>query len=142
MDIVVEFRGCKGVGVESNGVDFIVHWRYHGEDGSKGVVQHIHFDYEWRACNPVHQHWCGGEGFLQCVESGAAFVREILSGALAGEVGEQNGDVRVVQNETPVEISKTQEGLYVFNLAGLRPILNDLYFIGCHGKSTQREDVT
>ena len=26
MDIVVGFRGCKGVGVESNGVDFIVHW--------------------------------------------------------------------------------------------------------------------
>ena len=38
VDIVVEFRGHKGVGVESNGVDFIVHWGYHGEDGSKGVV--------------------------------------------------------------------------------------------------------
>ena len=34
MDIVVEFGGRKGAGVESNGVDFIVHWGYHGENGS------------------------------------------------------------------------------------------------------------
>ena len=53
MDIVVEFRGCKGVGVESNGVHFIVRWRYRGEDGSKGIVQCICFDYEQRAWNPV-----------------------------------------------------------------------------------------
>ena len=71
-----------------------------------------------------------------------AFVREIPSGAFAGEAGEYNGDVRVVWNETPVEISKTQERLYIFNLLGLRPILNDLYFIGYHGKSAWREDVT
>ena len=38
MDIGVEFRGRKGVGVESNGVDFIVHWRYHREDGGEGIV--------------------------------------------------------------------------------------------------------
>ena len=54
MDIVDEFRGCKGAGVESNGVDFIVHQGYHGEDGSKSVVQCIHFNYEQRAWNPVH----------------------------------------------------------------------------------------
>ena len=38
VDIVVEFGGCKGAGVESNGVDFIVRRGYHGEDGSKGIV--------------------------------------------------------------------------------------------------------
>ena len=59
-----------------------------------------------------------------------------------GEVGEWNGNVRVVQNETSIEISETQERLYIFNLLRFRPILNDLYFIGCHGESTQREDIT
>ena len=54
MDIVVEYGGHKGVGVESNGVDFIVHWGYHGEDGSEGVVQCVHFDYERRDWDPVH----------------------------------------------------------------------------------------
>ena len=53
VDIIVEFGGHKGVGMESNGVDFIVHQGYHGEDGSKGVVQCVHFNYEWRAWNPV-----------------------------------------------------------------------------------------
>ena len=38
VDIIVEFRGHKGVGVESNGVDFIVCRGYRGEDGGKGVV--------------------------------------------------------------------------------------------------------
>ena len=54
VDIVVEFGGCKGAGVESNGVDFIVHRRYCGENGGEGVVRHVHFDYERRAWNPVH----------------------------------------------------------------------------------------
>ena len=38
VDIIVEFRGHKCAGVESNGVDFIVRRRYHGEDGGEGVV--------------------------------------------------------------------------------------------------------
>ena len=46
VDIVVEFRGHKGVGVESNGVDFIVRWGYRGENGGKGVVRHVRFNYE------------------------------------------------------------------------------------------------
>ena len=38
VDIVVEFGRRKGVGVESNGVDFIVRRRYCGENGGEGVV--------------------------------------------------------------------------------------------------------
>ena len=38
VDIVVEFGGHKGVGMESNKVDFIVHQGDYGEDGSKGIV--------------------------------------------------------------------------------------------------------
>ena len=53
MDIIVEFGGHKGAGVESNGVDFIVRQRYCGENGGEGIVQHVCFDYEWRAWNPV-----------------------------------------------------------------------------------------
>ena len=39
-----------------------------------------------------------------------------------GEAGEWNGNVRVVRNETSVEISETQERLYIFNLSRFRPI--------------------
>ena len=38
VDIIVEFGGHKGAGMESNRVDFIVHKGYHVEDGSKGIV--------------------------------------------------------------------------------------------------------
>ena len=38
-----------------------------------------------------------------------AFVAEIPSGAFVGEAGEWNGNVGVVQNETPVEISKPRK---------------------------------
>ena len=48
----------------------------------------------------------------------------------------QDSNVRVVRDETPVEISEAQERLYIFNLSRFRPILNDLDFISCHGVST------
>ena len=38
VDIVVEFGGHKGVGRESNRVDFIVHQGDCGEDGGEDVV--------------------------------------------------------------------------------------------------------
>ena len=38
MDIIVVFRWSEGAGVEGNGVDFIVHQRDCGEDGSKGIA--------------------------------------------------------------------------------------------------------
>ena len=42
------------------------------------------------------QYRHSGEGLLQHVESGAALVREIPSGAFAGEVGKQDSNVGVV----------------------------------------------
>ena len=70
-----------------------------------------------------------------------ALIREIPGSSFASETGEQNSDFRVFQNETLVKIGKSQEGLDVFNLLGFRPILNDLDFVGGHGKATQRNDV-
>ena len=59
-----------------------------------------------------------------------------------GESGEWDSNVRVVWEETPLEISEHQEGLYIFNLARFRPILNDLDLVSSYGKSTWREDIT
>ena len=53
VDTVVEFEGRKGAGVESDGVDFIVHRGDHGEDGGKGIVRCVHFNYEQRTGNSV-----------------------------------------------------------------------------------------
>ena len=70
------------------------------------------------------------------------YMISYTSRASAGEAGEWDSDVGVAQDETHVEIGQPQEGLYVFNVVGLRPILNDLYLINCHGKSVWREDIT
>ena len=59
-----------------------------------------------------------------------------------GEAGERDSNVGVMWDKMPVELSEPQEGMYVFNLAGLRPILNNLDLISSHSKSTQREDIT
>ena len=88
------------------------------------------------------QYRHSGEGLLQGIESRAAFVGEILGGGFADEAGEWDSNVRIVQNKMSVEISEPEEGLYVFNLVGFRPILNDLDLISSHGKSTWREDIT
>ena len=41
-----------------------------------------------------------------------------------------------------IEISKTQEGLYIFNFLWFRPILNDLDFSGTHLESLRSDDMT
>ena len=45
-----------------------------------------------------------------------ALIGEIPSSSFMSEVGEWNGDFRVLQNEMPIKIGKPQEGLDVFNL--------------------------
>ena len=67
-----------------------------------------------------------------------ALIGEMPSSSFACEADEQNSDLGVLQNETPVEIGKAQEGLDVFNLSGLGPILNDLDFVRGHGKAAWR----
>ena len=76
---------CKNITV-----DFIVHQRNHGEDGSED------FNDEQRVQDPVCQYQHSGEGLLQHVESGAAFVGEIPRRAFAGKVGEWDSNARVV----------------------------------------------
>ena len=138
VDVVVEFGGCKRAGVEGNGVDFIVRRGYGGENRGEGVVLCVRFDDERRAWNPMRQYWRSGEGFLQRIKGGAAFVGEVPSGSFAGEARERNSDVGVVRDEAAIEVGEPQEGLYVFDLAGFGPILNDLDLIGGHGQAVRR----
>ena len=70
-----------------------------------------------------------------------ALIGEVPSSTLMSEMGEWNGDFRVFQNKTPIEIGEAQKGLDVFDLSGFGPILNDLDFIRGHSEAAQREDV-
>ena len=80
----------------------------------------------------MSQNWSRREGQFQCFESSMSFVREVPFDTFTSKTGERDDDVGIVGNELSIEISKTQERLYVLNLPRFRPISNCLHFSGIH----------
>ncbi|KIO01805.1 hypothetical protein M404DRAFT_149226, partial [Pisolithus tinctorius Marx 270] len=60
---------------------------------------------------------------------------------LSHEASEQNNNVRVVINESSIEIRKTKEGLDVSHLPWLRPVMDCLNLLSRHGETGWRENV-
>ena len=56
------------------------------------------------------------------------------------EVDEGVSDIRVVGNESSVEVSKAEEGAYILDFGGGRPFGNSIKFDGVHGKLTGFDD--
>ena len=139
VDIVVELGWGKTLRVKGDWMNFTVSQRYGGKDSSQGIVRGVHFNDKRCAWNPVGQDWHSGEGLLQRLESRVALIGEVPSGTFMSEMGQQNGDFRVVRNETLIEIGEAQERLDIFDLLGFRPILNDLDIVGGHSEAAQRE---
>ncbi|KIN95626.1 hypothetical protein M404DRAFT_165337 [Pisolithus tinctorius Marx 270] len=81
------------------------------------------------------------EGILQAEESRVALLRKVPRSTLLCEVSEWNDDVRVVINESPIEICEAKEGLDVLHLPQLRPVTDCLNFLGRHGETRGRENV-
>jgi len=46
-----------------------------------------------------------------------------------GEMSERDSDVQVIVDKAMIEISKTEEGLNIFNLPRFRPLTNNLDFV-------------
>ena len=57
-----------------------------------------------------------------------ARVRKITGNIFLGKASEGNDNVRVIMDEMTIEVSKTKERLNVFNIPGLRPVKDSLYF--------------
>src|SRR5882724_3505428 len=64
-----------------------------------------------------------------------ALISEVPRGTLAGKTSEQNGDFRVSENETVIEVGESEERLDVFDFPGFWPILDDLDLISGHGEA-------
>ncbi|KIN99444.1 hypothetical protein M404DRAFT_155233 [Pisolithus tinctorius Marx 270] len=84
----------------------------------------------------------GAEGILQVEESGVALLRKVPRSTLLREVSEWNDDVRVVINESSVEICKTKERLDVSHLPWLRPVVDCLNLLSRHGETRGRKNIT
>ncbi|KIN96382.1 hypothetical protein M404DRAFT_163296 [Pisolithus tinctorius Marx 270] len=81
------------------------------------------------------------EGILQAEEGRVAFLGKVPRSTLLCEVSEQNDDVRVVINESSVEVCKAKEELDVLHLPQLRPVMDCLNFLSGHGETGGRENV-
>src|SRR6266581_1663221 len=119
------------MGTEHDGADLVI-FTMDGDDARDHIVGSVHFNYDWGIRYPVGKDGGGGEGFLEQIESGAAVVSERPWYTLPGEAGQRNHDVRVLINESPVEVCESKEGLDVLDLTGLRPVLDSLDLVRRH----------
>ncbi len=87
-----------------------------------------------------YQH--GGKCFLKHSKSHACLFGKLECDSFADELGEQYNNVRVVEDEVTVEISKAEEGLNILHFLWLGPILNYLNFHLVHGESLRRQNVS
>ena len=141
MNVVVQFSTGKGLGMESDRVKFVVQI-VHGKDGRECVIQSVGFHDQRLVGNPVREDRSGSECFLEKFESGAAFLSEIPCGTFPCEPGKRNCDFQVIVNESPVEVGKAKEGLYVFNLPRFWPLLDNLNFLVSHCQAEVRQDIS
>src|SRR5882724_10536097 len=71
-----------------------------------------------------------------------ALIGEVPRGTLAGKMRERNGDFRVSENETMIEVGESKERLDVFDFLGFWPILDDLDLVRGHGEAFGRQLVS
>ncbi len=89
----------------------------------------------------MREYWGSSEGFLKCGKGCTCLVGKLECDSFAGESCEQYNNVRIVENEAAVKISKAEEGLHILHFSRLGPILNYLNFRLVHGESLGRQDV-
>ncbi|KIN95457.1 hypothetical protein M404DRAFT_165703 [Pisolithus tinctorius Marx 270] len=90
----------------------------------------------------MSENGSGAEGILQAEESGAALLGKVPRSTLSCEASERNDDVRVVINESSIEICKTKERLDVSHLPRFRPVADCLNLLGRHGETGGRKNIT
>ncbi|KIO02894.1 hypothetical protein M404DRAFT_146779, partial [Pisolithus tinctorius Marx 270] len=140
MGIIVEFWHGHGVGVESDWAEFTIR-AGEQQNTSNGIVGGISFNCKWSVRNPMSEDRSRAEGILQAEEGRVALLRKVPRSTLSHEVSEWNDNVRVVINESSVEVCEAKEGLDVLHLLQLRPVMDCLNFLGRHGETGGRENV-
>ena len=132
MYVIVELQGGESPRVKSNQVNFRVIQRYDGKNGSEDVVGGISFEDDFCIWNPMSQYQSGGEAFFECFEGFPAFWNKIPNNFFFSQVCEQNHDIRVVKNESLIEICKSEEGLNVLDFAQFGACLDGLDLVVSH----------
>ena len=106
MYVVVQLCRSESARVKGNWVNFII-FVNNGEDCSKSIVQGIGFHNELSIGNPMSEDRCGGECFLERVESILTEGVKLPRNVLPGEACQWNDNVRVVEDEPAIKVSET-----------------------------------
>jgi len=72
---------------------------------------------------------------LESIEGVLTVPGEDPRSILPGEPGKRDHNVGVIENETPVEVGESQEGLDILYLTRFRPIGDGLYLVRRHSET-------
>jgi hypothetical protein len=121
--VIVEFQSCKCLAPESDGMEFAVVSK-DGENARNGVVGCVCLDHNLTARNPVMEYRSSCKSTFESVEGRLTSGCPIPLFASTSEAGEWNGNTGIAVNEAPIEVTKTEEGLYVLHFLRYGPIRN------------------
>ena len=114
MDIIVEFQGRKGLGVECNGVKISI--RSHDrKDSSKCIVRGVSLDCNLSVQDLMGKDWSCGESLFKCFKGRMALIGEMPGGTLVGKMHKQDCDFGISINEMMVEVGKAKERLNILD---------------------------
>jgi len=124
LPLVIELSTGEGVRVKSDRVRFafqVVHWYY----CSESIIQGIGFHDQGLVGFPVHEDWSCGKRDFQIFERFTTIIWKKPGGPFMGETGERDSNVWVIVDKTTIIVSKTKEGLNIFDLLRFGPFMND-----------------
>ncbi|KIK25323.1 hypothetical protein PISMIDRAFT_97008, partial [Pisolithus microcarpus 441] len=130
MGVIIEFGSSKCVAVESDGVKLAIR-----------AIGGIGFDSDWHIGNPMGEYGSRGEGIFEVDEGRVAFLRKIPSHIFLGEAGQWHNYLRIVMDESSIEVCKPKEGLNVLDFLWFGPITDGLNLVSRHSQTRGREDV-
>src|SRR5882672_7063949 len=119
MDVVIEFRSGKSLGVECNRVQLAI-WCGNQKDSGESIVGSISFNCDLSVQDPMGKDRSCSESLFKCFKGGMALIRKMPCGTLAGKMHKQNSDFRISINEATIEVGETEEGLNVLDFPGVR----------------------
>ena len=108
MGVIIEFQGTEGAGMESHGVDF-TGISLDEKDGTQSIIGGIGFYDDRFIGDPMGQDRCRGESGFQGSEGFPGSIGKVPWDTLAGQLGKQNHDVRIIGNEVAVKISEAEK---------------------------------
>ena len=131
MCIIILLDVCESMGVKTYGMDLAIR-RNGGNNTCKGIVWGVGFD-EWSIRQPMCEDWSLGKSLLEGVKHGISLGIPVPRYVFAGEASMGHNDVRIVENETSIEVGEAKEGLNLLEILRSWPLENSVNFGLRHG---------